>query len=87
LDGGVIFVAVSNSVEQARVREEGVLFIETVTKQYDLIDLALNVSVDKSLEEETEKKLFTPQDKLQAMVEKNPAVEEFRRRLFLEIKY
>ena len=87
LDGGAIFVVVSNSVEQARVREEGVLFIETVTKQYGLIDLALNVSVDKSLEEETEKKLFTPQDKLQAMVEKNPAVEEFRRRLFLEIKY
>jgi len=87
LKNGVIFVAVSNSVEQARVREEGVLFVETLTKQYDLIDLALDVSVDKSLEEETEKKLFTPQDKLQAMAEKNPSVEEFRRRLFLEIKY
>ncbi len=85
-DAGV-YVAVSNPVEQARVREEAVSFIDSVTKEYNLIELELHVSVDKSLEEETEKKLFTPQDKLQAMIEKNPAIDEFRRKLFLEIKY
>ena len=87
LNVSAIEVHVSNSVEQARVREEGAVFIDTFSKQFNLIDLDLKVLIDKSLEEETEKKLYTPQDKLQSIIDKNPAIDEFRKRLFLEIKY
>ncbi len=87
LKANVIEVVVSNALEQARVREESTGLVDALVKQFNLLDLELTVSVDKSLAPQDENKVFTPNDKLQELIKKNPAVAELQRRLFLELKY
>ena len=86
LNANKISVKVSNPIEEARLRDESMEFIGLLTKQFNLLDLELDVQIDKSLNTQEVKRVFTTEDKFKVLIEKNPAIGELQKRLYLELK-
>jgi DNA polymerase-3 subunit gamma/tau len=84
LDNYRIEVTTENKIQESQLGNEKVDLLNFLRVQLQ------NFSVDivtKQAEQSNKKRLYTSQDKYQHMVEKNPSLEEFRRRFNLDIDY
>ena len=84
LENHQIEVIIENKIQENQLSNEKIDLLNFLRVQLQ------NFSVDivtKQIEQTNKKRLYTSQEKYQHMVEKNPSLEEFRRRFNLDIDY
>ncbi len=81
-DNGIFEVTVSNSFQERMLKENGSRMMAFVKDQLKNDNIQMRVTIS---EMETKTRIFTTTDKYKEMVKMNPALEELKRRLDLEL--
>jgi len=84
---GCIYAKANSRIEQTTIQGECRDFVKKLSDDLNLKDIEIEIDVDLEKSAEIAKQVLTIEDKLNELIEQNPAIDEFRKRLLLVLKY
>ncbi len=84
---GVIYAKANSRIDQITIQQECRDFVKKLSDDLNLKEVEVEIDVDLEKSAEISKEILTTEDKLNALIEQNPAIDEFTKRLVLALKY